>query len=367
MLSGVRAPARGPGILAGALSTLVAVLLLLACASTAMAARTAVPRSLLGMQAWADPTAADLERMRSAGVRTLRDNLSWSVVEPTRGERRWDRYDSVFERAARVGIEVFPVLVGTPAFAAKIPQYPPRASARRAYTAFVRDAVARYGPNGAFWRARPELPTRPVGAWQVWNEPNLPVWWNGRPRVSQYLELLRQTRRAIRSRDPRARIVLAGMPVTARDTRAPHYLRAIYRRRGAKRLFDAVAIHAFASSAAGAVGVVRRSRGIMRAARDSKTPIWVTEIGWGSEPSAIPSHLSTDEATQAARLKVSLSALARHKRRLGVEKAFWFAWQDRPRIAGEADWWALNAGLLRADGSAKPSWRAFRRLRPRRR
>jgi len=350
----------------GALAALASALLLAALpAAEAGAARTVVPPSLLGMQAWADPSAADFERMRSAGVRTLRDNLSWSVVEPSRGDRLWERYDGVFERAARAGVEMVPVLVGTPAFAADIPQYPPRSSARGAWTAFVRDAVARYGPDGAFWRSRPELTPRPVSAWQVWNEPNLPVWWNGRPNVDQYVALLRQTRTAIRSRDARARIVLAGMPVTARDTRVPHYLRSLYRRRGVKRLFDAVAIHAFAGSAAGAVGVVRRSRAIMRAARDSDTPIWVTEIGWGSRATAIPPHLSTDEATQAARLAASLTALARRQSELGVEKAFWFAWQDRALVAGEQDWWAPNTGLFRADGSAKPAWQAFRRLGPR--
>jgi hypothetical protein len=335
---------------------------LLAAPCGAAGARSAVPSGLLGMQAWADPTEADLELMRSAGVRTLRDNLSWSVVEPVRGQRAWDRYDAVFERAARSGIEVVPVLVGTPSFAAKIPQYPPRAGARRAWTRFVRDAVARYGHGGSFWRAHPELPLQPVTAWQVWNEPNLPFWWNGRPNVNQYLTLLKQTRAAIRSRDARARIVLAGMPVTARDTRVPNYLRAVYARQGVKRLFDVVAIHAFAGSAVGAVGVVRRTRSIMRSARDSGTPIWVTEIGWGSQPTAAPPHLSTDEATQAARLTASLTTLARQQAKLGVEKAFWFAWRDRALVLGEQDWWAPNTGLFRADGSAKPSWRAFQRL-----
>ncbi len=347
------------------MSAALVAALAMALPSTAAAARTPVPSDLLGMQAWADPTESDLQRMASAGVGALRDNLSWSVVEPTPGQRLWERYDGVFERAARNGIEIAPVLVGTPGFAARIPQYPPRASARAGWTRFVREAVARYGRDGSFWRSRPELPYHPVTAWQVWNEPNLPFWWNGRPNVNQYLTLLTQTRAAIRSRDARARIVLAGMPVTARDTRVPHYLRALYRRIGVKRLFDVVTVHAFAGSAAGAVDVVRRTRAIMRAARDARTPIWVTEIGWGSRPAATPPHLSTDEATQAARLTASLTALARRRSQLGVERAFWFSWQDRALVPGEQDWWAPSTGLFRADGSPKPSWDAFSRLRAR--
>ena len=88
----------------------------------------------------------------------------------------------------------------------------------------------------------------------------------------------------------------------------------------------------------------------------------MTEIGWGSQPAATPPHLSTNEATQAARLTASLTALGRQRARLGVERAFWFAWRDRALVPGERDWWAPNTGLFRADGSAKPSWQAFQRL-----
>ncbi len=346
---------------AGTVAAILAAVALWALAG-AVQASAGVPSTLLGMQAWGDPTAEDFVRMRSAGVTTLRDNLSWSVVEPTQGRRDWARYDGVFERAARAGITLVPVLVGSPSFAAPIPQYPPRDPYRAAYAAFVRDAVARYGRGGAFWRERPDLPPWPVRSWQVWNEPNLGVWWYGRPNVDQYISLLRLTRSAIRSRDARAQIVLAGMPVTVRDTRAPYYLRSLYRRPGVKRLFDAVAIHAFASSATGAVGVVARTREIMVRAGDPKTPIWVTELGWGSQPNATPPHLSTSEPTQAARLSKSLTTLARKRRLLGVERAFWFSWQDRALAKGERDWWAVNTGLFRVDGSAKPAWQVFRGL-----
>ena len=76
----------------------------------------------------------------------------------------------------------------------------------------------------------------------------------------------------------------------------------------------------------------------------------------------MPRHLSTTEATQAARLSKGLTALARRQHRLGVARAFWFSWQDRALGKGETDWWAVNTGLFRVDGSAKPAWRAFRRL-----
>ena len=43
---------------------------------------------------------------------------------------------------------------------------------RRAWRAFVKAAVRRYGPHGQFWTQHPELPNDPIRTWQVWNEPN---------------------------------------------------------------------------------------------------------------------------------------------------------------------------------------------------
>ena len=50
--------------------------------------------------------------------------------------------------------------------------YPPRR-----YTDLGEFALLarRYGPGGSFWDRHPRLPRLPVRAWQVWNEPNLPV------------------------------------------------------------------------------------------------------------------------------------------------------------------------------------------------
>jgi polysaccharide biosynthesis protein PslG len=316
----------------------------------------------LGLQAWTRPSQAELREMSRAGVRDFRAVLTWSVVEPEKGRRDWAAFDRIVVDAARERIRVLPVLLGSPGFVARRPQDPPRDDeSRRRFARFVKHAVDRYGRGGSLWRERPGVPYRPVVAWQVWNEPNLEGFWSGAPRASEYAHLLHVAARAIRSADRRARVVLAGLP----GAKIPSwtYLRRLYRVPGAARLFDVVAIHPYARDHRGVLGALRRVRDVMDAARDRRTPVWITEIGWATDGgSDDPADLRASEATQARLLTRTFRALDASARRDLVQRAFWFAWRDHPPRSGEPRWWAQFTGLRRADGSAKPAWRAFRRL-----
>jgi polysaccharide biosynthesis protein PslG len=90
---------------------------------------------------------------------------------------------------------------------------------RRIFTAFVE----RYGPRGSLWRERPNAPRRPVRAWQVFNEPNIQLFWSVQPFERDYVTALRAAESGIHDVDPGATVVLAGL--TNDSWRA---LRAIY-------------------------------------------------------------------------------------------------------------------------------------------
>ena len=81
--------------------------------------------------------------------------------------------------------------------------------------------------------------------WQIWNEPNTSTW-PIQPFAKTYVALVRAARTAISRVDPGAKVVLAGMP-----NYSWHDLETIYRVRGARRLFDVVAIHPYTAQPAG--------------------------------------------------------------------------------------------------------------------
>ena len=184
--------------------------------------------------------------MAAAGTGTYRVNFPWSTVEPTRGQRNWAAIDRIMLRASAQRMQVLPVLIASPRFAASENAYPPRAGARGAYVAYVRDVVSRYGEDGEFWGRHRELPYRPIKAWQVWNEVNFAPYWNRKPNAREYVRFLKLTHDAIQSQDDGAKVVLAGLPNTKFERPAqpralparclPRRRRALLRRGGVQLL-----------------------------------------------------------------------------------------------------------------------------------
>jgi hypothetical protein len=340
--------------LACAPHALVACLVVLALVPSADAA----PRRFFGLQAWQMPSAADFDAMGRGRVDVFRFNLEWSSVEPIAGRRAWARYDAMMDAAARNGIELLPVLYGTPAFAAPRRTDPPISSeARRAFARFVTDAVRRYGRGGAFWREHAELPYMPITTWQVWNEPNFAAYWYGEPDARAYASLVRLAHSAIRAADPKARVMLAGLPESRGGVPIVRYLDALYRVRGSRTLFDVVAVNPYAYDQSGVVGALERVRGVMDRHGDAGKSIWLTELGWATGGPSSP--FRTSQAGQARRLTQTYRLALRLRRRYRVGAVVWFSWRDRPLAIGERDWWAPHTGLYSASGRPKLSWYAF--------
>src|SRR4051812_22765553 len=146
---------------------------------------------------------------RAAGASWLREEIQWSVVEPRRGARRWRAYDRLFAAAARRGLRLLPLLSDTPAWATTPNRRLPVRT--EAYGAFVRDAVARYGPSGTFWHNHPALDHALAPAWfELWNEPYLvgPVV-DDQLEADRYAALVHAGVAGGRSANPRARFLAA--------------------------------------------------------------------------------------------------------------------------------------------------------------
>jgi len=339
----------------------IALLLTALVLTAPSAAARDFPRGFFGMQGWQDPSASELDAMGRARVDVWRFNLDWSNVEPLPGHRAWRQYDELIEGLASNGITPLPVLYGSPSFAAPMRNDPPTsAAAARAFARFVTDAVRRYGRGGSFWKAHPEVPATPIVTWQVWNEPNFAAYWNGKPNPRQYVAMVRSVHTAIRAVDRRARIMLAGLPESRGGMPIVRFLRGIYALRGARALFDVVALNPYARDARGVTAAIKRVRAVMSAGGDARKPIWLTELGWAT--GGPPSPFRTSTSGQTARLVQSYRTVLALRPRYHVDAVVWFAWRDRPLAAGEHDWWAPHAGLFSLAGKPKPAWRAFTSL-----
>lgn len=355
------------------LVALLGVLLALgAGAAPAGAARRAVPQGFYGAvwdgtpaQAPADAQDAEWGRMASTGVESVRTVFSWTDAQPSGpGSTDFTATDALVGRAARHGLRLLPIVIYTPPWARSYPEAFNSPPARAEdYAAYLGALAARYGAGGSFWAEHPELPARPVREWQVWNEPHVRFFWNypgpERPTawVKPYGALVRAAHRALRSADPGAKLVLAGL-----TNDSWNHLERLLRAGRVRGSFEVAALQTYTDSPEHLLVAARRLRAVLRR-HGSKAPIWLTEMGWPAARgrTTVPSYqrsIVTTDGGMAARLTRSYALLARHRRDgdLGVARAYWYTWASSYGADG-------NDGIFRWAGLSSYTDGAFTRRR----
>lgn len=341
------------GARAGALA--LALACALALPSGVAAAR--LPAGFAGVVPQGPLSPGDFDRIGGLGL-GLRLGVSWRAVEEEPGAYDFSALDAEVGAAADRGITVLPVVYGTPAWLRPDPFRPPLGRAGlAAWRGFLRELVRRYGRGGEFWQGRGRRV--PLRRWQLWNEPNFPIFWRPGPSPAAYAKLLHAGAAAIRGVDPRAQIVAAGLAPIERQPPPWQFLRRLYRVPGFRADADLIALHPYSARFAVLAERVGRMRAVMAAAGDARKSLLITEIGAASSSSR-PDVMDLGLLGQASYLEQSMLGLARFRRwRIGA--VYWYAWQDKLGDDPTCQF-CPYVGLLDADGAPKPAWWALRRL-----
>jgi Glycosyl hydrolase catalytic core len=309
----------------------------------------------------------DFQMMRSTGIKTDRFLLFWQSVQPQQGSFDWGPTDALVGAFASHGIRPFPTVSGNPGWVPGITARPPLDSpeAERAWQDFLQALVKRYGPDGTYWtheyqQQYPDATPMPIEAWQVWNEPNLSKYFAPQPSAPEYAHLVDISRKAIKSQDPKALIVLAGMPGNG-DVNAWTFLDELYGQPGFAGNFDVAALHPYGRN----IGEVATQTQKVRAAMDKNggraTPLWITELGWGSgRPDRF--GLSKGPVGQARLLTASFKLILNRRKAWNVQRLFWFDWRDPSSATAGKCSFCASAGLLNYDRTRKPAYYSFRRF-----
>jgi polysaccharide biosynthesis protein PslG len=338
-----------------------------ACLAAAAPAVAGVPGGFVGVTSddvFAGPEdyrTTNLSTQAAIGVQTIRQTFDWSTIERTPGVYDLSYHDRFVAKTAAHGIQVLPVLFNPPGFhrpSRGRATCPPRDNA--AFAAFATALARRYGPAGSLWQERPDLPRMPIGAWQIWNEPNLPVYWCGRPNARGYVAMLRAVGGAIERVDRRAHILTAGLPASRLSGAVPleRYVRDMYRA-GARRAFDSLAINPYARDHRHMRRLLRSIRRLMNRQRDRRGAIWITELGWGDR--GLRHRFIVGPQGQAKRIKKSFEVIRQERRRLRLRGVVYYSWRDLPPYPPQfKNQWGLHTGLLRQGGQFKPAYYAFK-------
>ncbi|MCV7227164.1 glycosyl hydrolase [Mycolicibacterium komossense] len=289
----------------------------------------------------------ELSFMRAAGVRWLRVGADWAVVEGTRGQENWGQTDRVVDFALARGFRLLGIVLSTPQWAR-----PADASGEtfalpadvKEFGRFAGDAAARYAGR--------------IGAWEIWNEPNNPIFAKPRPDVAVYASMIEAASAQIRARAPGAQIITAGLAPAGDDglSIAPTtFVDQLYNVAD-KGSWDAVGIHPYTYPAlpddpdTGDWNTFQRIeiiRNTMVDNGDGGKKIWITEFG---APTGGAPDQAVSEDAQATAISQGIDRM-RGASYFGPL----FIHQSRDRGADPNDV-EDHFGLLRLDFSEKPAY-----------
>jgi hypothetical protein len=333
------------------------------------ATRGPLPIGLSDRFQWLSPPdlAQSLDDAVALGVGWLRVDLSWDEIQhQSPAVPDWSAFDRLVDAAAARGLRVLPILDRTPPWARPAgcgsdtcaPADPNQ------FAAFAAAAARRYALRG-------------LRTWEIWNEPNIDIFWKPAPDVARYVALLRPTVAAIRGVDPGATVISGGLS-SART--APgmiaglDFLRA-FAAQGGPALVDAIGFHPYsfpvppAYPASWNVWAEMESnptslKSILASFGCPGKKIWITEYGAptngpgivttsaDSKIGANPDH--ANEALQAVMATQSVQ-LARTSPVIGA--LFWYSHRDLSTDASDRE---NFFGLRRFDGTPKPAYAALR-------
>lgn len=288
----------------------------------------------------------------------IRVDLSWADMQPdSAGDHRWASTDRLVAAAGDRGLKVLGIVTYTPpwARAAGCTTFACPPADGRQFARFAHDVAERYAGR--------------ISAYEIWNEPNLALFWTD-PDPAAYGRLLDLTIPAIRTADDEATVILGGLaalPTGDRSIDAADFIRGACGSRDCS--VDAVAYHPYTfprlASAEGDPPTAWArmlsdrpgSNGIRTAMAEvglSDRRIWVTEYGAptiGDRPG--DDHVS--EAQQSAILRDALRSAEQDSGIIGA--FFWYTWKDYDSYGSNED----GFGLRRTDGTAKPAFFALAR------
>jgi hypothetical protein len=232
----------------------------------------------------------------------------WGWTEKERGVYDWTTVDDFINRASEHHAQVILNLFLTPKWASADPARP---------TAFGAGYAA--PPSDmAYWsewvQAAADHCKGRVAAYEIWNEPDLPMFWSGTP--ARLAEMERVAAPIIRKTDPGALIVAA--PISGGNRLAAFQWYDAYVAAGGGAVADVLSVHFYGPTPEDDVRAAATLRSILADHGMSTKPLWNTETGWGYDGKGV-----TESQARAYLARACLLDWALH-----VDRFCWYSWSE---------------------------------------
>jgi Glycosyl hydrolase catalytic core len=345
------------------------------------AAARAVPATFWGVVPQSIPTVEQWERLKAGGVDSVRIPIDWGAIEPARNSFDWTEVDALVKRTSAAGLEMLPFITDAPSWAvpqatvpgtggARAPAHlPVSGAAASGWSSMLKQLVRRYGPNGTLWAQNPTILKRPIRNWQIWNEPNFD-YFVAHPNGAEYGKLVKLSYTALKSADPGAQVILAGMFARPKGGKAKNainpyasrFLQKMYEKTpGVKTKFNGVALHPYTGTYRELTPEIEEFRKVLTANKDASKGLWITELGWSSKPppaNPLENIFAKGLRGQAAQLKGAFTLLSANAAKWKIKRVYWFSVDDAPGACNFCD----GSGLFKEGFIPKPSWNEYVRF-----
>jgi hypothetical protein len=301
----------------------------------------------------------EIKSIQELGVGIIRVPLQWQLVKIRPGEYDWSAIDRLVKAAQTKQIDVLFTIRTT--FREEIKKHKPKKGAiqqinslsvdMKEWVHFVETLANRYRGQGINY--------------EIENEVNGEAFWKG--TLEEYLELLKAGYDVIKKADPQAKVLSSAMgcgivrnfqlEVLRQEAWKWHdsWLQPIL----STKKFEVVNVHNYYfPSDIAANGLTFRIylehiHDLMKKSGLRDRPIWITETGYVSAPTATSGRMDNGSYEKQAKW---LTEAYQQAYELGVERIYWLLLRDRKEP------YFGSMGLADAKGNPRPAWDALHQL-----
>ena len=328
----------------------------------------------------ANTTARDLQLARDAGFHWVKQRFEWRYIEgKSKGNFEWGEPDRIVDAISQLGLKIVARVDNQPQWASSSIQWPGSGppDQMQDWSDYLTALAGRYKGR--------------IQAYEIWNEPNLDREWGGKPPDPKaYADMLKASYQAIKTADPQAIVISAGMSPTTTNTAQAIpdlvFIRQMYAA-GARSSFDVLGVHAaiFKAEPCADPAVVAQSaeltnndpssadlrrayafrhtedaRALMVEQGDAQKQMAVLEMGSTTDarPGSAYAWFAVDRDQQARNLVAAFQCA----------RQFWQPWMGVMTVIyipdpawtqqDEQYWWSIT----NPDGSPRPAYTALKNL-----
>jgi hypothetical protein len=267
----------------------------------------------------------------------------WDGLEPSRGKYTWDKLDSIVDTLRRNDIDILftvpisakwntsggPVRVNN--FDIGATHFP--AKDLNDIEVFCEALAARYKGKIKYYEA--------------WNEPDLFIFWKGKPDAKEYTEVLKKMHKGLKKGDPDCMVLVGGIAYPLDDK----YMKDLIST-GAFDYFDIMSIHVYTKSAWDVQRMITNTKNIVKWSGKDK-PIWVTEVS--TTPDFFKSGDREQEEKDKAELLPKFYDMFFSQ---GIERVFWHTLRGCGAEAGMPK--DFDFGLMTSGYNKLPAYDALK-------